>query len=270
MVMYSPEQKREIQKGVIAGIDTAAYANPNIEAKDMYQIRCALEDGINIAPYIDPRFDSRQIYAIIIGVKNGIDVTSFAKPEIPYEEMKKRINEMHKKKKDKARQQLKYKEFDKLMVKTQAKTKYYQGYTYKGKVYTYKQIGLIQKGLKEGLDTSWYEDPRIPTECMLLIMEGLREGLQVSLYTNLTYSYKQMELILKGLKRGLDVTVYAKPEYSIKQMNYLYNKLIKQHKDSVQVLTSKKPKITMASERNSNIKSNTIYTNAIKKMRIDL
>lgn len=283
MATYSPEQKREIEKGIESGINISAYANPEVEAKDMYQIRCALEDGINIAPYMNPKLDSMQIYAIIVGVKNGIDVSSFAKPEIPYEEMKRRINEINKKKKEAAYHKLKVKEFDKLTAKTQAKTKYYQGYTYKGKVYTYKQIGLIQKGLKEGLDISWYEDPRFIPECMLLIMEGLREGLQVSLYAKQSFSVSQMEIILKGLKRGLDVTIYANPDFSIKQMNYLYDKLIKHHRDSAPVLTNKKPKVSLASERSLGSKKDTKrvackefnarhdrVSNAVRKMRVDL
>ncbi|WP_029513617.1 hypothetical protein [Mycoplasmopsis primatum] len=67
--------------------------------------------------------------------------------------------------------------------------------------YTKKQAELIYKGLKKGLDVSYYSDPAFRYAQMFWIYQGLRDGLDVNLYAHQNIHHKAMKEIYFNLKR---------------------------------------------------------------------
>jgi hypothetical protein len=87
--------------------------------------------------------------------------------------------------------------------------------------YDSDQMEQIRLGLEDGLDVSWYADPRYDSEQMNRIRTGLKENLYVKWYANPDFNKMQMREIMIGLRNGLDVKWYAKPEFNQYQMEQI-------------------------------------------------
>lgn len=61
------------------------------------------------------------------------------------------------------------------------------------------QIKEIRRGLENGVDVSWYADPKYNWKQMVQIYYGLRSGLDVSTYADPKYDAQQMREIREGL-----------------------------------------------------------------------
>lgn len=58
-----------------------------------------------------------------------------------------------------------------------------------------EQLEEIKKGLRSGLDISWYADPKFDDFQMCEIRDGLEKGLDVSQYADPKFDWKQMKSI---------------------------------------------------------------------------
>lgn len=83
------------------------------------------------------------------------------------------------------------------------------------------QLQQIREGLEEGLDISWYADPKYYYSEMRYIRFGLEEGLDVSIYADPKFDDGQMYEIFVGLLHGLDVSTYADPKFNNAQMRMI-------------------------------------------------
>jgi len=88
-------------------------------------------------------------------------------------------------------------------------------------VFDDKQLREIRIGLEDGVDVSWYTDPKYDWEQMKVIRYGLQKGLDVSVYADPKYDYEQMHEIWSGLNMGVDVSWYADPKYARSQMRQI-------------------------------------------------
>ena len=86
-------------------------------------------------------------------------------------------------------------------------------------------IRLIRVGLEEGLDVSWYADPKYTALQMVQIYKGLEAGVDVSWYADPKSNSTQMLLIREGLEQGLDVSKYADPKYDKDKMREIRESL---------------------------------------------
>ena len=111
------------------------------------------------------------------------------------------------------------------------------------------QMRWIRDGLEQGLDVSWYADPKYNGDQMLQILVGLERGLDVSVYADPKYDENQMRMIYQGLRDGLDISIYADPKYGWKQMNEIRKSLEKKNK----VGQTSKGEITSAEDVKSKI-----------------
>ena len=66
-------------------------------------------------------------------------------------------------------------------------------------LYNEKQLQELYEGLREGLDISWYIDPKFSDEQMSIIRAGLNEGLNVSVYADYTIGVEKMKELFESL-----------------------------------------------------------------------
>ena len=63
----------------------------------------------------------------------------------------------------------------------------------------------IIKGMKKGLDISWYAKKEFTDEQMNKIRIGLEDNVDVSIYAKPEYTWEQMNIILEGLKANVNL-----------------------------------------------------------------
>lgn len=93
---------------------------------------------------------------------------------------------------------------------------------YDGKMFDWRQMDQIHRGLEAGLDVSQYADPKFDYNQMEAIRYGLEHGFDVTPYAELGYSGGQMLQIAFGLARGLDIDWYADLKFDEQQMDMIY------------------------------------------------
>lgn len=92
-------------------------------------------------------------------------------------------------------------------------------------------------GLEEGLDVSWYANPKFNHYQMEQILYGLENNINVSLYANTEFTWAQMEQIRLGLKHGFDVSIYLNPTIDWREMQkHLEDMLKLKNKTPLRVL----------------------------------
>ena len=72
--MFNRDQIKQIEKGIIAGVDVSIYAKPEFGWLQMEQIRFGLEGGIEVSIYAKPEFDWRQMWQIREGLEEKNNV----------------------------------------------------------------------------------------------------------------------------------------------------------------------------------------------------
>lgn len=89
------------------------------------------------------------------------------------------------------------------------------------------KMKLALKGLNEGLNVEYYNNPELSLEQMALIYEALKQNLDVKTFNRPEFTFAQMKAIIYGLINKLDVTAYANPKYDFEQMKELIDGLEK-------------------------------------------
>lgn len=95
------------------------------------------------------------------------------------------------------------------------------------------QLDELEDGLKKGLNVEKYADKRFNDCQMHQIKEGLEAGVNVDYYTNPDFDIFQMYEIKEGLKVGIDPSEYADPAYCWEYMEEIRDRLEKVQKLSI-------------------------------------
>ena len=90
----------------------------------------------------------------------------------------------------------------------------------------------IIKGLKKGLDISWYAKKEFTDEQMNKIRTGLEDNIDVSIYAKPEYTWEQMNIILEGLKANVNISLFADPDIDLFHMTQIFYNLIKERKNN--------------------------------------
>ncbi|MBR5420733.1 MAG: DUF342 domain-containing protein [Lachnospiraceae bacterium] len=94
-------------------------------------------------------------------------------------------------------------------------------------VYGFPQLDEIEKGIKRGLDVSFYDSADLTFRQMREIRIGLEQGLDVSYFCSKYFKDTQMREIRIGLMEGLDVGEYARLIYSLPDMERKHQELLR-------------------------------------------
>ncbi|MBQ9200542.1 MAG: DUF342 domain-containing protein [Lachnospiraceae bacterium] len=78
------------------------------------------------------------------------------------------------------------------------------------------QLEQLEKGLRSGVDVSYYADTGYMFLQMEEIRKGLEQGIDIAPYLDDEYDWFQMREIRRGIKNGIDVSIYLD-----KNMDYL-------------------------------------------------
>ena len=89
------------------------------------------------------------------------------------------------------------------------------------------KMKLVLKGLNEGLNVEYYNNPELSLEQVSLIYQALKQSLEVEIFNKPEFTFYQMKAIIYGLINKLDVTAYANPKYNFEQMKELIDGLEK-------------------------------------------
>lgn len=84
-----------------------------------------------------------------------------------------------------------------------------------------EQLEQVRLGMKSGVDTHVYLDPKYMPLQMQWIRLGLEANLDVSYYASPSFDWFQMEEIYKGLEAGIDVSKYASVEVTYDRMRQI-------------------------------------------------
>ena len=99
---------------------------------------------------------------------------------------------------------------------------------YDKSIFGYPQLDEIEKGIRRGLDVSFYDSAELTFRQMREIRIGLEQGLDVSWFCSKYYKDSQMREIRLGLMEGLDVSSYARLIYSLPDMQRKRQELLKE------------------------------------------
>ena len=94
------------------------------------------------------------------------------------------------------------------------------------------QLDELEDGLKKGLDVEKYADKRFNDCQMHQIKDGLEAGVNVDYYINPDFDIFQMYEIKEGLKAGIDPSEYADPAYCWEYMEEIRERLEKVQKQA--------------------------------------
>ena len=84
-------QKKQIDLGLAAGIDTTLYAKPEFDNLQMYEIRIGLEHGIDASQYSKPEYEDAQMCEIRKGLELGLDVSNILNSDLSRYEMRDKL-----------------------------------------------------------------------------------------------------------------------------------------------------------------------------------
>lgn len=84
----------EIKEGIEQGLDVSYYASPEFDYCQMYQIRLGLRDGIDVSVYAKTEYDSFQMQELRDCLTEGFNVNELLKPNMAYEDMLQKTNEL--------------------------------------------------------------------------------------------------------------------------------------------------------------------------------
>lgn len=212
---FTQDQKQEIEKGIVEGLDVSVYADPRYLAIQMLQIRTGLEEHLPVERYASPDYDWFQMDEIRKGLKSGVDIDKYASPDIPFDVMR-QIREGLEEGIDLS----KAKSFNagalkELRIATLEKIDI-TPYIWQG--YDEEQLEQIRIALENKIDIDPYISVDKRGAVIREIALGLAENLDVSCYADEKMNWRQMRQVRIGLEKRLDVTAYRNPLYSWQQM----------------------------------------------------
>ena len=212
---FSPDQKREIEEGIEAGLDISMYARPEFLAMQMRQIKMGLMEGLDVKIYADPAYDWFQMEQLRKGLSYDIDVRPYASPDISYDKMRQ------------VRKGLRYgidaSPYVKYSSDILKQIRHAMRYDIDLIPYVEKgcdgdELEQVRLAHMSGVDLDPYLETGFRGVALEQIREGLRSGVDVSVFAKVEYSWAQMKEIRLGLEKQLKVSAYANPLYSHRQM----------------------------------------------------
>ena len=212
---FSPDQKQEIEKGVLEGIDVGIYAKPEYLAIQMFQIRLGLEEKLPVESYASPDFDWFQMEEIRLGLKSRIDTSKYASKDIPFDVMR-QIRKGLEQGID-----LSEKKNYPAGVLRQLRRATAAGINidkYINEGYEEEQLNEIRVALEKGIDIDPYINPSQRGAFIREIALGLEKNLDISSYIENNMNWQQLRELRIGMEERLNVDVYKKVLYSWQQM----------------------------------------------------
>ncbi len=85
-IQFNREQLKVLDEANAAGVDSTAWASPEIDAFKMRLAFHAMRNGNDLSKYLES-FNHEQLDEIRIGLKSGVDVESYAIAELSADEM---------------------------------------------------------------------------------------------------------------------------------------------------------------------------------------
>jgi uncharacterized protein (DUF342 family) len=214
-IEYTPDQKKEINDGIAAGIDVSWYENPEFLAIQMRQIRMGLMDGLDVSQYADPAFDWFQMVEIRSGLAAGVEVTKYAIPDIPYIKMR-QVRKALEQNVDIS--EYVYLDAGRLREIRLAKSAKVDIIPYVEEGYDAEQLEQIRIALEHNVDILPFLSNEYRGVSLEEIRLGLEKGLDVSVYAKPCYNWRQMRELRYGLESRVDVSKYENPLYLSSQM----------------------------------------------------
>lgn len=239
---FTPDQKQEIEKGMLEGIDVSVYAKPEYLAIQMFQIRLGLEDRLDVGSYASPDYDWFQMEEIRKGLKHKVDITKYASSDIPFDVMR-QIREgleqgidLSDKKSYSAGvlRQLRLAMSNNVDIDKYISAGYEEEQLKEIRIALEKEIDIdpyldisqrgsfireIALGLEKNLDISSYIENNMNWQQLRELRIGMEERLNVDTYKKVLYSWQQMREIRLGLEAGLPVEEYSSLMYTAKEMH---------------------------------------------------
>lgn len=238
---FTPDQQREIEEGLDAGLDVSVYAKPEFLAIQMREIRLGMLQGLPVQRYAKAEYDWFQMGEIRTGLEKNLDVSKYEDPSISFEIMRqiryglesgidlspgkmlsagilKQLRRGIKSKVDISgyiklgyeEQQL---EQIRIALEKGVDIEPYLTLSYRGAA-----IREICLGLEEKIDVSVYAKPDMNWQQMREIRLGLEQRLDVSIYVNSFYSWQQMREIRLGLEDNVPIEIYCSLMYTAREM----------------------------------------------------
>lgn len=214
-VEFTRDQMNEINEGLRAGLDVAAYAQKEFLAIQMHEIRLGMLAGVDVSCYAKPEYDWFQMEEIREGLKSGVDITKFASPELPYDKMRQIRRGLE--------DGIDLSAYTRLEAGTlrELRKGIRSGVNlvpYIQQNYQTEQLRQIRIALEKGVNIAPYIKPEFLGVSINEIMLGLECGLDVTIYARTGMSWQQMREIRLGLEHRLDISVYQNPLYGWQQM----------------------------------------------------
>ena len=238
---FTPDQKQEIEEGILAGLNVSIYAKHEYMAIQMLQIRLGLMERLPVEYYASPEYDWFQMEEIRKGLKKKVDVKKYASPDIPFDVMR-QIREglengidlsVGKKFPAGVLRQLRLAACENIDISKYIKEGYQEEQLKEIRIAKEKGLNIdpyvniwqrgafireIALGLEKELDVSLYADSRMNWQQMREIRKGLEARIDVTKYQNPLYSWQQMREIRKGMEKDLPVEEYSSFMYTAREM----------------------------------------------------
>lgn len=238
---FSPDQKQEIEKGLLEGLDVSIYANQEYLAIQMLQIRLGLEEKLPVESYASPDFDWFQMEEIRLGLKGRIDTAKYASKDISFDVMRQIRKGLEQgidlsDKKDYPAgvlRQLRKATRDGIDINKYISKGYEEeqlneirialekGIDIDPYINTFQRGAFIREialGLEKNLDVSSYIENNMNWQQLRELRIGMEERLNIDVYKKVLYSWQQMKELRLGLEQGVDVEKYSSLMYTAKEM----------------------------------------------------
>ena len=239
---FTADQKQEIEKGMLEGLNVELYARPEYLAIQMFQIRLGLEERLPVESYASPDFDWFQMEEIRLGLKSRIDISKYASKDIPFDVMRQIRKgleqgiDLSDKKHYSAGvlRQLRRADRNGIDISKYVEARYEEEQLNEIRIALEKGINIdpyinpsqrgafireIALGLEKNLDISSYIESNMNWQQLRELRLGMEERLNVDAYKKVLYSWQQMREIRLGLEQGLPVEEYSSLMYTAKEMH---------------------------------------------------
>lgn len=212
---FTPDQKQEIEKGVLEGLNVGIYAMPEYLAIQMFQIRLGLEEKLAVESYASPDYDWFQMEEIRLGLKHKIDINKYADKDIPFDVMRQIRKGL-----EQGIDLSENKNYPSGVIR-QLRRATREGidinkYIQQG--YEEEQLNEIRIALEKGIDIDSYINPSQRGAFIREIALGLEKNLDMSSYIESNMNWQQLRELRIGMEERLNVDVYKKALYSWQQM----------------------------------------------------
>lgn len=259
---FSQDQKQEIEKGILEGLDVSIYAKPEFLAIQMLQIRIGLEEKLPVDCYAKKDYDWFQMEEIRKGLKSGVAINKYSSPDISFNVMR-QIREgleqgidlsKYKMLKAGVLKQLRLAAIQGINIMEYIQKGYEEEQLEQIRIALEKKIDIdpylsvlqrgaaireIRLGLEKNLDVTVYADCDMSWQQMREIRIGMEKRLDIDMYKKKLYSWEQMREIRLGLEKNLDVNDYKSLMYTAREMSKRRHRLIKRSRQPMAPVESK-------------------------------